>query len=79
LVPPHSAASQAQCEDGDRRYENGDIIVRGINTTNFIAGRLEMCVGTEWWALCDNGWDFQIAMKICRKFSLNKGKSVQQY
>jgi hypothetical protein len=79
LVPPHSAASEAQCGDGGRKYENRTIIVRGINTTNFIAGRLEMCVGTQWWALCDDGWESEDAMKMCRKFSLNKGKSVQQY
>ena len=30
--------------------------MRGINTTNLIAGRIELCVDSEWWALCHDGW-----------------------
>ena len=39
--------------------------MRGINTTNLIAGRIEVCVDSEWWALCHDGWDSYDAGVAC--------------
>ena len=56
-------------------YENGDIIVRGIQTTNFIAGRLEVCVGAEWRAVCDSdAWTQRNVRVACRQLGLNESK-----
>ena len=40
-------------------YGQFAFIVRGINTTNLIAGRIEMCVDSESRAMmCHDGWGF---------------------
>jgi hypothetical protein len=74
LVPPHSAASQAQCEDGGRRYENGDIIVRGINATNFIAGRLVICDGMELRAVCAASFGDMAVKVVCQQLGFDRGR-----
>ena len=55
-------------------FENGDIIVRGIQTTNFIAGRLEICVGAEWRAVRDNTWGQREVRVACRQLGFTGGK-----
>ena len=66
------------CEDGGRGYNNGDIIVRGINTTTFKVGRMEICVqkrdgSGEWRAVCAYGWDEHAAMVACRQLFPGSG------
>ena len=40
--------------------------MRGINITNFIAGRMEACIGGEWRAVCHDGWTAATATTVCR-------------
>ena len=61
------------CEDGGRSYTNGDIIVRGINTTNLLAGHIEVCVASEWRAVCHHGWDGRDARAVCRQLEYTIG------
>ena len=39
----------------------------GLNTTDFIAGRIELCIGVEWRAVCHGEWDVADAMVVCRQ------------
>ncbi len=60
--------SEAVCKDGD-------VIVRGINTPNLIAGYIEICFGGEWRALCATGkWNQNAATVTCRQLGLPEGK-----
>ena len=62
------------CEDGGKRYSNGTIRVLGINTTHTLAGRIEICVETEWWAVCENGWGSDDASAVCRRLGFTECK-----
>ena len=56
------------CEDGGREYNTGDIVVKGISTTIFKVGRMEICVRSgEWRAVCADGWDDHAAKVACRQ------------
>ena len=62
------------CWSRSRSYADGDIIVLGINTKNILAGHIEICVGTEWWAVCDDGWDSDDASAVCRRLGFTECK-----
>ena len=51
---------QDTCSDGELR-------MTGPNTTDLIAGRIELCTGVEWRAVCHGGWDVADAMVVCRQ------------
>ena len=70
LVPPHSAASQAQCEDRllqDRVLPIGSIIVRGVTTSNFTAGRIEVCIESQFRSVCADNWGDTEVRIACRQ------------
>jgi hypothetical protein len=48
-------------------YENGAIILNGTYTTNFIVGRLVICVGMEWRTVCSDFWGEDDARVACRQ------------
>ena len=50
--------------------------MRGINTTNLIAGRIEMCVDSEWSALCHDGWDGNDARVACGILGFSQCKLI---
>ena len=62
------------CSISDRNYANGTIIVWGINTTDSLVGRIEIYVGTEWWAVCDDGWDSDDASGVCGQLGFTECK-----
>ena len=39
----------------------------GTNTTDLIAGRIELCHGIEWRAVCQGQWGMADAMVVCRQ------------
>ena len=45
----------------------GELRVTGLNTTNLIAGHMELCTGAEWRAVCSEEWDVADAMVVCRQ------------
>ncbi len=57
--------------------EDGDVIVRGINTANLIAGYIEICIRGEWGALCGtfnwNDFDARVtdARVTCRQLGFS--------
>ena len=46
---------------------NGTITVNGTNTSHLIAGRMLICDGMEWRAVCQGGWDREDATVVCRQ------------
>ena len=80
MVPPHSAASQAACEEDGRRLEDGDIRVDRINTDTFKAGHIQIVkfvqarrLRQEWRAVCADGWDEHDALVACRQLFQGSG------
>ena len=67
------------CLSGGSRYADGDIRVLGINTTATLAGRIDICVETEWWAVCDVGWDSDDASAVCRRLGFTECKLPIHY
>ena len=52
------------CDDSER----GDINIIGIETENLIAGRLEICNGTQWMAVyADEVWDSRDVNLVCKE------------
>ena len=39
----------------------------GTNTSHLIAGRILICDGMEWRAVCQGGWDREDATVVCRQ------------
>ena len=39
----------------------------GVNCTDAVAGRIEICDGTEWRAVCENGWHRVDARVVCHQ------------
>ena len=50
------------CIDGDIRLADG---------ANSTEGRVEVCVGTAWTTICDEGWDDFAAIVICRELGFS--------
>ena len=50
------------CIDGDIRLADG---------ANSTEGRVEVCVGTAWTTICDEGWDHFAAKVICRELGFS--------
>ena len=48
---------------------NGDIRLADGATDN--EGRVEICFDNHWGALCDNGWDNNDAMVVCRQLGFD--------
>ena len=46
---------------------NGDLRVIGVNCTGGAAGRIEICVGMEWRAVCDENWGQNDATVVCNQ------------
>ena len=62
--------TRANCTDPPGEY--GDIRVIGINCTDAVAGRIEICVEGEWTAVCHNRWGLADAtMEGIGNFSCN--------
>ena len=47
--------------------------MRGINTTNLLAGHIEVCVASQWRAVCHHGWDERDARAACRQLEYTIG------
>ena len=50
--------NNAGCIDGTVRLANG---------SNATEGRVEICVGSSWRTVCDDGWDRYAASVVCRQ------------
>ena len=48
----------SECEHGDVRLIDGD---------SEFEGRVEVCEGGLWGTLCDDGWDHNSAVVVCRQ------------
>ena len=57
-------------------YGQFTFILRGINATNLIAGRIEMCVNSEWRALCHDGWDSDDTIIACGILGFSQCKLI---
>ena len=55
----HSAVSQ-RCSDGE-------VEIYGVETDTLIAGRLEICVGGQWFAVYDEDWGPKDAGVVCKR------------
>ena len=49
------------CEDGDLR------LVDGFDSRS---GRVEFCNEAEWGTVCDDGWNNEAAVVVCRQLGL---------
>ena len=54
-------------EDPCPTNTTGAITVNGTNTSHLIAGRMLICDGMEWRAVCSGGWDREDATVVCRQ------------
>lgn len=48
------------CSDGDARLMDGNI-------SSITAGRVEVCIGNEYGAICSDRWDESDAIVVCRQ------------
>ena len=55
------SAGSNGCEDGDVR------LVDGFDNSS---GRVEFCNEAEWGAVCDDGWNNEAAVVVCRQLGL---------
>ena len=55
----------SECKDPPG--SNGDIRVIGVSCTGGAAGRIEICVGMEWRAVCGENWGPNDATVVCRQ------------
>lgn len=59
------------CQQGDIRLVNGQLINQG---------RVEICVGNAWSAICQSGWDDDDARVVCRQLGFSViGKDTITY
>lgn len=72
----------ATCTDGDVRlvlsHDVNDFYNRETmydssyyDKNGLRAGRVELCVGTNYGTICDDGWDEQDASVVCRQLNLS--------
>ena len=52
---------------------NGDVRLTGINTTFFVAGRIDLCYEFQWRAVCHHLWDRDDASVVCRQLGVPQG------
>ena len=57
-------------------YDSGAFIVKGIETTTLRAGYLKKCDGSVWQAVCDDGWDIDVARQVCNTLGLTQSKQT---
>ena len=50
--------------------------MRGIHTEDLVAGGLEVCTGSVWRAVCDDGWDGREARVFCRQLGFPEGEHI---
>ena len=48
--------------------------MRGIHTEDLVAGGLEVCTGSVWRAVCDDGWGMNDARVACQQLGFQSGK-----
>ena len=65
-------ATRAQsCTNGDIRMTNSS--VRLENDTYYLAGGLQVCVGSQWATVCQSGWEYRDATVACRQLGFYYG------
>ena len=47
---------------------HGDIRIAGVRSETLLAGRVDLCYQEEWRVVCQNLWDRNDAMVVCRQF-----------
>ena len=65
-----------ECEERDIRMTNTRVHTNG--STYFIAGGLQICVGSQWGTVCQNQWSDTDATVACRQLGLYYANSKLQ-
>ena len=58
--------------------EHGNVRLRGRNGANLTAGRIEICIGTNWRSVCTDYWGRMDAKVLCRQLGFPEGGKLPQ-
>ena len=52
--------------------------IRLVGSALEYAGRVEVCINSEWSAVCDSNWDSTAARIVCRQLRFNSSRKCEQ-
>ena len=50
--------------------------MEGSDTVSSLQGRVEICQNNSWGTICDNGWDMNEAIVVCRHLGLTAAGKI---